>query len=121
VTIIVTVVLTGIILHYSKTLLHHFGVSYVQASPVLNILIIGFMFGACAQPAKNILAYSGHEISLLYISVFELSFMILLCSISTYLFDIKGLACATAFIIITRTLLFHIAVYRKLKFKAFVI
>jgi O-antigen/teichoic acid export membrane protein len=34
VTIVVTLVLTGIILYYSKTLLHHFGVSYVQADPI---------------------------------------------------------------------------------------
>ncbi len=119
--VIFTLLLGYCILYYSKTLLHHFGVSYVQAYPILQILVFGFIIGTFAQPAKTILAYSGQVKGLLFISITELSFMLILCTTLTYLYDIKGIAIATSLSMIVRTLLFHIVSYRHTQFRSYIL
>ena len=106
---------------FSKTFLGHFGLFYQQAQSVLLILTVGFSIGASVQPATAIIAYSGNEAVLLKISVTELTLIIVLGIIGTYFWGYVGTAIATAFTIIVKALAFHIAAYRKVGIKTFII
>jgi O-antigen/teichoic acid export membrane protein len=107
------------IIYFAKPLLHHFGVSYTQIAPSLIMLVLGFMISAYAQPAKNILTYTGFESLLLKISMIELSSIFILGSILTFYFDVFGTACATTISCILKTGLFHFISYKYAHVKAY--
>jgi O-antigen/teichoic acid export membrane protein len=115
---IITLIIAGSIFMFSKTLLHHLGVNYIQVAYVLHILIIGFIMGAIAEPAKTVLAYSGNESATLIISFVEISTIIILGSILTYYFNIVGTAIATTITITLRALLYQIQTYRLTRVRA---
>ena len=104
---------------YSKTLLLHFGPTYLQSESALHILTIGFIINAYSQAATTVLGYAGHEKSLLTISIVELSTLLVLCIVLTYYFGIIGTATATALILTCKTIAGHVMTYRNTGIKTY--
>ncbi len=117
----ITIVLALIILIYSKSLLHHFGAGYVQADAALKILVVGVVANAFAQPAVNILPYSGQEMALLFSTGRSLLATVVLGAILTYFYDITGIAIATTLTSTLRMFALHWIAYHRAKIKTYLI
>lgn len=116
-----TLILASVLILFSKQFLGHFGFIYQQAGKALIILIVGFSIGATCQPATAILAYSGHETTLLKITIMEFILIIVSAIIATYFWGYVGTAVATSLTIAAKALLFHTAAYRKVGVRTFII
>lgn len=116
----IILILGSSILLCSRTLLAYFGPIYTEAQMPLIIVTIGFMVGGYAQAGVMLIAYSGNEKIALRISIIELTALIIPGIILTYMFGITGTAYATSLAIITKTILFHVECYNKLRIRSFI-
>lgn len=113
--------LSVLILVYSKTLLYYFGMFYLQATPIVNILLFGCMIGSFSFGPISMLIYGGYESLILKISICELIAILLLGSILTYLFGPVGTAVATSTVLVCKTVILHVSVYRQTKIKTYLL
>ncbi|GEM_PF-2159638 len=118
---IVTLLVGVGIYAFSKTLLRHFGLIYLQADPILHILIIGFIINAYSQAATTVITYAGYEKIMLTISIIQLVSLLVFCVIMTYFFGILGTAIATSLTLVGKTITCHLMAYRKTHIKTYLV
>ncbi len=102
--IVIIAVLGALIICFSKTLLSHFGPSYIIANCALITLTIGVCISSATRIAPMLLSYTGFEKELLVLTISELVIMLILVAPATYYFDITGAATATAFVMCIKPL-----------------
>lgn len=115
----ITGIIALFIMIFGKKILSTFGSSYVSVAIPLMILTLANFIGTWTKPAATLLAYSNHEKRLLTIVLFQLSLIIILCSLATYFFGIIGIVCALLIVMVISTFLLNLSVNKLLPISAF--
>lgn len=119
--LIVALSLGGVMIACSKILLHHFGPVYLQAEPVLMILILSYIINALYPSTAAILGYAGYEKTLVKISTVYLFATLILCIVFTYFFGIVGTAMSTLCVNACKTIAGHVIAYKKTNIKTYLL
>jgi len=88
---ILMLVLSVIIITFSKSILSTFGPSYTQAQLPLILLVFSGMFGIIKKPITLILSYGGYEQFIFKISISMLVIFLIIGIPATYFFGINGI------------------------------
>ena len=116
--IVLNVILIGFIVIFTVPILNFFGPEYIVSKIPLWILLGAAFIAVLSTPAPKLLAYSGNETCLLYISVYQVITMLILGSVLIYFYGAIGAALATMATWLVRTIFSIYFVRTKLNIKA---
>lgn len=105
--------LTLALLLGGEFLLEQIGDDFVDAFPVLAIMVIGQFLVTITGPGGLVTAMSGHERLNLYISLGGTALMLLLAPVAAYFAGLEGLALCVSFILVGR----NVAAFFFVRFK----
>lgn len=109
--------LITLIIIFSDPILRFFGPQFIVAKIPLWILLGTAFIAVIGAPAPKLLAYSGHEMCLVYVSILEIVTMMISGVILIYAFSAIGAALATFTTLFLRTILMIYFVRKKLNMK----
>ena len=106
---------TVLLIYFGKDILRTFGADYSTPalSEALIILLLGYYIGTFGQLANRLLALSGNEVWLIYITIVELTLIVVLGVMLTIKYNVTGMVIAETITIIFKVLFYIIVSYLK--------
>jgi|GEM_PF-1196299 O-antigen/teichoic acid export membrane protein len=103
--LLLTLLLGTLAIVFSRPIIGAFGPTYYNAVSqwAFIILVVGYLLGGFSRPAAAVIAYSGNEMWMIYLSIGELIMITVTAVVLTLLYGIVGTAIAAAGTILVKT------------------
>ena len=113
--LVLSLLVTIIIFVFALHFLHYFGEGYEVGERALLIAASGFFIGTFAKSPILLLIYAGYERLLIYVTLTELTLLLVLGSLFAYYWGINGVATATFIAITVKTIMAYLFSKSKIK------